>query len=53
MVVCNCSNFNNNFGSAGATISLIYFSGNFNNVTFCNHKGPVIRVSNRIIFIDN
>ena len=50
MFVCNCSNFDKNFGSGGATISLIYFSGNFNNVTFSNHKGPVVRVSNRIIF---
>ena len=49
MYVCNCSNFVNNFGSGGATISLMYFSGNFINVTFSNHSGPVVRVSNRII----
>ena len=53
MFVCNCSNFDNNFGSGGASVSLIYYSGNFNNVTFSNHSGPVVRVSNRIIFIDN
>ena len=53
MFVCNCSYFNNNFGSGGATVSLIFFSGNFNNITFCNHSGPVVRVSNRVIFIDN
>ena len=53
MFVCNCSNFDKNFGSGGATISLIYFSGNFINVTFSNQSGPVVRVSNRIIFINN
>ena len=53
MYVCNCSHFNNNFGSGGATISLLFFSGSFNNVTFSNHSGPVVRVSNRIILIDN
>ena len=53
MFVCNCSNFDNNFGSGGASVSLIYYSGNFNNVTFSNHSGPVVRVSNRRIFIYN
>ena len=53
MYVCNCSNFNNNFGSGGASVSLIYYSGNFNNATFCNHKGPVVKVSNRILYSQN
>ena len=45
------SNFDNNFGSGGGTISLIYFSGNFSDVNFSNHSEPVVRVRNKIVSI--
>ena len=40
--------FDDNYGADGASVSLIYSTGSFNNVTFSNHKGPVLRVSNKL-----
>ena len=41
----NCySEFHGNFGADGATISLSFYSGSFDNVTFSNHRGSVVRV---------
>ena len=34
----------NLIGADGATISLSFYSGSFDNVTFTNHRGPVVRV---------
>ena len=49
-IVCTYaySVFDGNFGGEGASVSLIYSTGNFNNVTFSNHRGPALRVSNSI-----
>ena len=38
--------FDDNYGADGAAVSLSYYTGSFNNVTFRNHRGPVLRVSN-------
>ena len=38
------SQFDGNFGGDGATVSISFNSGSFDNVTFTNHRGPVVRV---------
>ena len=38
--------FDDNFaGDDGSALSLYYYSGRFDNVTFSNHKGTAVRVS--------
>ncbi|XP_065919889.1 uncharacterized protein [Dysidea avara] len=55
----NCY-FSENFGTDGATVSLNYYSGRFDNVTFKNHRGSVVRTVAGILhftgpatFVDN
>ena len=38
------SEFVGNFGADGATVSISFYSGSFDNVTFTNNRGPVVRV---------
>ena len=40
----SCSEFNNNFGNRGGAVAILHYAAHFENVTFTNHRGPVILV---------
>lgn len=40
-----CSEFENNFGNRGGALAILHYVAHFENVTFTNHRGPVILVS--------
>ena len=41
--------FDDNFGADGATVSLSYYSGKLDNVTFSNQRGTAVRVSTLLL----
>ncbi|XP_065897652.1 uncharacterized protein [Dysidea avara] len=52
-VFVNCE-FNNNFGNRGGAVAILHYAAHFENVTFTNHRGPVIlAVSSTLNFRGN
>ena len=49
---CSFSIFDGNSGGNGATLNLGFSNGRFEDVTFQNHRGSVIRVSDTVYIIN-